>query len=128
MNNSPLKKVLIADDEADLREAVTAALQASGYEVVEAVDGEDALKVFNESTPDLVILDLNMPKMHGIEVLKHIRESEAGATVPVCILTAQDDIATVSDVTVMGGMHTDFLPKADHSLRQIIEHVNQHLG
>lgn len=128
MSSEAKKKILIAEDELDLREAVTVALTEAGYEVIEAIDGEEALKKYHETKPDLVLLDLNMPKKHGLEVLGDIRASEGGTTVQVCILTAQDDIATVSDATVTGGMHTDFLPKASRSLSEIVEHVNEYFA
>ena len=120
--------ILVAEDEQDLREAIATSLKAVGYEVIEAANGEEALDKYRTSHPNLVLLDLNMPKMHGLEVLKHIRADEAGKTLPVTILTAQDDIASISDATVIGGFHTDYLPKANRSLKQIIEHIEQYFN
>lgn len=126
MNNQPPKTILVADDETDLREALKAMLEAANYKVVEAADGEEALALYKKTSPDAVILDLNMPKMHGLEVLKHIRAEANGATIPITILTAQDDIATVSAATVIGGFHTDYLPKADRSLSEIRAQIDQY--
>ncbi|MCA9366494.1 response regulator [Candidatus Kaiserbacteria bacterium] len=130
MSTEANKTILIADDEPDLREALKVSLEQAGYTVVAAADGEEALAHYNAHVPDLVILDLNMPKLNGMEVLKQIRAGEVDGApkVPICVLTAYDDINTVSEVTVMGGFQTDFLPKADHSLRQIVEHVNEHFA
>ncbi len=126
MTNKTPRTILVADDEDDLREALKTTLESAGYKVVEAADGMTALASYQEHHPDLVLLDLNMPKMHGLEVLKNIRADAAGATIPVTILTAQDDIASVSKATVIGGFHTDYLPKAGRSLKQIVEHIDQH--
>lgn len=127
MSEETKKTILVAEDETDQREALCAALEAAGYQVVATTNGEEAWQAFNEKTPDMVMLDLNMPKLNGMEVLEKIRTSEAGEKLPVCVLTAYDDINNVSNVTVIGGYHTDFLPKADNSLHQIIEHVDEHL-
>lgn len=123
--NQTSKTILVADDEDDLREALKSTLVGAGYQVIEAADGQQALDAYKKDHPDLVLLDLNMPKMHGLEVLKHIRADIGGNTVPVIILTAQDDITSVSAATVIGGFHTDYLPKAGRSLKQILEHIDQ---
>jgi len=64
------KKILIADDEADILEIVTYNLELHGYEVFTAKDGDQALKMAKEVNPDLIILDIMMPKKNGIEVCK----------------------------------------------------------
>lgn len=128
MNTQPAKTILVAEDESDLSSAIQASLVAAGFNVVVVNDGEQALAQYESVKPDLLLLDLNMPKVNGMEVLKQVRQNEAFADLPVTILTAQDDINTVSDAAVIGGMHTDFLPKADRSLEQIVEHVQQRLA
>lgn len=122
------KTIFVAEDESDLSSAIQASLASAGYKVVAVKDGEEALAQYKEVKPDLMLLDLNMPKVGGLEVLKQVRSDEDFASLPVTILTAQDDINTVSDVAVIGGMNTDFLPKADRSLEQIVEHVTQRLS
>ena len=127
MNDQSVKTILVAEDESDLSAAIKAALEAAGFRVVVAKDGEEAWEQFQADVPDLVLLDLNMPKLGGMVVLQNIRADEHGANVPVTILTAQDDLSTVADSTVLGGMKTDFLPKADRSLEQIVAHVIKRL-
>lgn len=80
-------KILIADDENRIRKLVNDFLSREGYEIIEASDGKEALDVFYEKNPDLVILDVMMPKFTGLEVCKEIRES---SNVPIIILTAKD--------------------------------------
>ena len=67
------KKILIVEDEASLHESLGEFLSAEGFEVLNAYDGEEGLLKTNEIKPDLIILDLKMPKMNGIEFLKKIR-------------------------------------------------------
>lgn len=80
-------KILIADDENRIRKLVNDFLSREGYEIIEANDGKEALDMFYEKNPDLVILDVMMPKFTGLEVCKEIREE---SSVPIIILTAKD--------------------------------------
>ena len=79
-------KILIADDDLELRELIGFALRQAGYLVIQAADGAEALRVFDEEQPDLVILDVNMPEMNGLEVCRRIR---AEATTPIMMLTVR---------------------------------------
>ncbi len=82
------KTILTVDDSASIRQLVGFTLRAAGYEVIEAVDGEDALARM-KGTIHLVITDLNMPRMDGIELVKRIRSSGAYKYVPVIMLTTE---------------------------------------
>ena len=81
--------MLVADDDADIRQLVTFRLERAGYEVVEAADGEQALQVCSEMRPDLAVLDVMMPKLTGYDVTRRIREDEALRAMPVILLTAR---------------------------------------
>ena len=81
------RTILVVDDEPTLRETVAEALEADGYRVVTAADGRDALVKFRAERPDLVLLDLMLPELSGIEVCRIIR-AESG--VPIVMLTAKD--------------------------------------
>ena len=85
--------ILIVDDEPHIRELLAFALAKAGLETREAPDGEAALSVVEASPPDLVILDINMPKMDGIEVCRRLRaRADAGqADVPILFLSSRDD-------------------------------------
>ena len=84
-------KILVVDDEPDAVELVEFNLKAAGYDVVTAVDGEEALKKARSVLPHLIVLDLMLPGMEGTEVLRRIRTKNS--TVPVLILTAKDAVA-----------------------------------
>ncbi len=88
--------VLVADDDEDIRALVSFRLERAGYEVVEASDGEEALRLARERTPDLAVLDVMMPKLTGDEVTRRIRVDDATRQMPIILLTArvqEDDVA-----------------------------------
>ena len=83
-----MARVLIVDDEPNIREVVGLYLGRDGHDVVSAADGEEALEVFRESEPDLVVLDLMLPKLGGLEVC---RRMQAQRSVPLIMLTARGE-------------------------------------
>jgi CheY-like chemotaxis protein/phosphoribosyl 1,2-cyclic phosphodiesterase len=87
-------RILIADDDPDLRLLVRRALAGQGYDVREATNGIEALSVIEASRPDLLILDVLMPEMDGLQVLKHIRNNADTEHLPVIILTSMTDEGT----------------------------------
>jgi two-component system response regulator RegX3 len=82
-----MTKILVVEDEQSLREPLVYLLEKEGYEVVDAADGEQAVKVFNAERPDLILLDLMLPKKSGNEVCQIIRQT---SNVPIIMLTAKD--------------------------------------
>jgi DNA-binding response OmpR family regulator len=89
--------ILIADDEPDVLELVGYRLSRSGFTVVEACDGEEALARALDQVPDLAVLDVMMPKLDGYELTRRLRTADATQRVPVILLTAraqESDIAT----------------------------------
>jgi CheY-like chemotaxis protein len=83
-----MKIVLVADDNAAGRELVRTVLERCGYEIAEAADGLEALRAARELRPDLIILDLNMPRMDGFGVIRELRRDPEFAAIPVLALTA----------------------------------------
>jgi DNA-binding response OmpR family regulator len=79
-------KILIVDDDIELRELIGFALRQAGYLVVTAADGAEALVMFDREQPDLLILDVNLPKMSGLEVCRRVRDQ---ATTPIMMLTVR---------------------------------------
>ena len=82
------RKVLIADDEPDILEILKYNLVNEGYQVFTAKDGDEALDKAKLTQPDLVILDIMMPKINGLDVLKKLREQDETQNIPVIVLTA----------------------------------------
>jgi two-component system, OmpR family, KDP operon response regulator KdpE len=84
------ERILVVDDEEQIRRALQRALVARGYEVEAAVDGRDALDTFGEVRPDLVVLDLNLPDIDGIEVTRRLR---SWSSVPILVLSVREEEA-----------------------------------
>lgn len=83
------KSILIVDDSASMRQLVTFALEDAGYDVTQAVDGEDALSKANQSRAEMVITDLNMPKLDGIGLIRQLREKSEYKFTPIVMLTTE---------------------------------------
>ena len=101
------KTILIVDDEAGIRTSVRGVLADEGYRVLEAEDGRDALDLIASEHPRLVILDIWMPGMDGIELLRHIRDSHPGT--PVIVISGHGNIETAVTATKLGAF--DFIEK-----------------
>jgi CheY-like chemotaxis protein len=121
------KKVLVVDDDKLMRESLSQVLAHHGYQVTQAGDGEEALEMAQNNTPDLLITDVMMPKLDGIGLLQKLRHTSWGATLPAIVLTIKD--ADVNDVNKSIETHTvAYLSKADiSSPEQIVTLVDQQL-
>ena len=82
------KKILVVDDELDAVELLSIRLKSSGYDVISALDGNACFKKASEEKPDLIILDILMPKINGFEVCKRLKERNETKDIPVIMLTA----------------------------------------
>ena len=85
------QRILLADDESSIRRILETRLKMAGYDVYTAQDGEEAVAAFNKYNPDLVVLDVMMPKMDGWETLKNIRKTPICKDIPVIMLTAANE-------------------------------------
>ena len=102
------KKILLVDDAAFMRKMIKDTLTKNGYtEVYEAVDGADAVAKFTELAPDLVVMDITMPNMDGLEALKAIRAKDGSANVVMCSAMGQESM--VMDAVRSGAK--DFIVK-----------------
>ncbi|HEY7281851.1 MAG TPA: response regulator transcription factor [Actinomycetota bacterium] len=99
-------RILVVDDEEHILRAVGRALDARGYQVATAVDGEGALRSFHSVEPDLIVLDLNLPGMDGLEVCRRVR---ARSNVPILVLSARED--EVDKVAALDLGADDYLTK-----------------
>ena len=100
---APSKKILIVDDEPDILEFLQYNLKREGYEVVTASDGKQAIVVAERERPDLIILDIMMPEMDGVETCRVLRSHKDFAEVPVAFLTARDeDFSQIAALDVGG--------------------------
>lgn len=120
------KKIVLADDEQFIAVAYNDGLTRAGYVVAVAHDGAEALEKVKSERPDLVLLDLIMPKMNGFEVLKAIKADPELYKIPVIVLSNLSQVTDEQEVRGLGAI--DFLVKADVSLQELIEKIKKVLG
>jgi two-component system chemotaxis response regulator CheY len=83
------KRVMAVDDSATVRQVLQMTLQGAGYEVIEAVDGRDAVEKLAKDRVDMMVTDLNMPNMDGIELIRHVRQAPGCRFMPIIMLTTE---------------------------------------
>lgn len=117
-----MAKILVVDDDPDIREALTMILESQGYQVVTAQDGIEALANLKAETPDLMVLDLLMPKMDGFAVCKELKHPKWSkyADIPILILTSVREEASRRRYELETGMELDV---ADYVEKPIIPPV-----
>lgn len=120
------RTVLLVEDEKMLAEMYSTKFAMEGYEVVKAFDGAEGLAAAKRSTPDIILLDIIMPKMDGFAVLKELKADAKLKEVPVVLLTnlGQDD--DVAKGKKLGA--TDYFVKADHTPAEVVAKVQETLG
>lgn len=119
-----MKKILIIDDDKIFSKILRDGLVAGGqgkYEVVTAFDGEEGFEVAERERPDLIMLDLMMPKVNGIECLKKIRAEEWGQDTPVIVETQLSDLEKMSEGVELGVR--GYIIKSDYSIDAILRQV-----
>ncbi len=92
------KKVCIVEDDDNIREIYATALSASGFDVFEALNGEDGILAIKENNPDIILLDLQMPVMNGFQVLESLQNDEKLSSIPIVVLTNADDEESIKKV------------------------------
>ncbi len=97
-----MSRILVADDEPHIRKLVSFSLGNHGYEVVEAIDGGEAVRLAGETEPDLILLDVMMPVMTGYDALKAIKADPATAHIPVVMLSAKSQRTEIEEGLAYG--------------------------
>lgn len=104
-----IPKILLVDDEPDILEFVRYSLRKEGYEVVTAQDGKAALEIAEREKPDLIVLDIMMPELDGVETCRLLRKSKTFAKTPIAFLTARDE--DFSQITALDVGGDDYITK-----------------
>ncbi|HEX4047209.1 MAG TPA: response regulator [Elusimicrobiota bacterium] len=117
------RKILVADDETSIREILSIQLARMGYEVVLAGDGVEAVAAYESSKPDLVLLDVMMPRLNGLNACQQIRtlEKKSGRRVPILFLTARDTTHDKTSAALAGGDEFVAKPVSLQELRERVE-------
>jgi two-component system alkaline phosphatase synthesis response regulator PhoP len=120
-----MKRILIVDDEPDVLSAIKSSLERQrDFKVSVAQDGEEALEILKNETPDLVVLDLVMPKVGGEQLLRLIRQNERTVAVPVIISTVRRETSSLAGLMKAGA--TDYLMKP-YDIQELIKTVNNYI-
>lgn len=121
-----MAKIAIIEDEAAIRRMYALKLKFSDFQIVEAADGEEGLKIIEKEKPDLVLLDLRMPKMSGDEMLRELRSTDWGEEIPVVILTNISRDEAPRTLWHLG--ISDFIIKANSTPQKVLECVQRILA
>lgn len=119
------KKILLVEDEEAIRTVLADKLRREGFQVIEGKDGEEGLSLSLREHPDLILLDIVMPKMDGLTVLKKLREDEWGKEVKVILLTNLSDVDKVAEA-LHGGSY-NYLVKSDWKIEDVVKKVKEEL-
>ena len=127
MNNksNTKKKILVIDDDKSLCTLMAGVLKKENFDVLIAEDGKEGLKTAREQLPDLILLDLEIPGMKGLEVLKELRAYEKTRDIKVIILTNFADISNIEEA--MEGAVFTYLTKSDWELEDIVKKIKEAL-
>jgi CheY-like chemotaxis protein len=122
MQNSP--KVLIVEDSGFFRRALAYNLSKSGFEVFTSSDGEDALNVVAHQKPHVIVLDMFMPKLNGIMVLRILRSKPETTTIPVILLSANSNHEDISTARTLGTV--EYLSKSSMDFDDLVHLIQIH--
>lgn len=132
MNDTEKKTILIVEDESALLRALVNKFTKEGFNVLEAKNGKEGMDVALKMHPDLLMLDIMMPNMDGMMMLKKIREDEWGKSVPAIFLTNVSDPEKIGRIIESGGYDLsgvyDYIVKTDWKLEDIVKRVKEKLS
>ena len=123
MSEKQKRTILIVEDEGLLRELMADKLRLEGFDTLEAADGDEGLEIALQEHPDLIFLDLLMPKMGGMEVLRHLREDDYGRGIPVIIVSNLSSKEDITEGAEKGAV--EYLIKANFSLDEIVDKIKE---
>jgi len=121
-----MKTILFIEDESALQKTFGEVLKQEGYEMISALDGEIGLRLAEAKKPDLILLDLILPKIHGFDVLKKLKQAEGTKHISVIVLTNLEGMRDVDMALELGA--TTYLVKAQYSLEEVVEKIKKAIG
>ena len=120
-----MKKILFIEDESALQQAVTQILEDAGYKTLSALDGEIGIALAHKEHPDLILLDLIIPKKDGFTVLDELKHDPSTKEIPIIVLTNLEGNADVQRARILGA--TTYLVKTNYKLEEVIEKIKNTL-
>lgn len=121
-----MKKILFIEDEPALQKTLVTAFASEGFEMIQALDGETGIRLAKQKSPDLILLDLILPKMDGFEVLRHLQADPATKEIPVVVLSNLEGMGEVQKVIELGAH--DYLVKTNYKLDELVAKVKKSLN
>ena len=121
-----MKKILIIEDEEIILDLLQKKLSQEGYEISVAKDGEEGLKLMKEVKPDLVLLDIVMPKIGGFEVMEEMQKEDQLKSIPVIVVSNSGQPVEIDKAQALGAK--DWLIKTEFDPKEVVEKVKRHLG
>ena len=121
-----MKKILFIEDESALQRAITQVLQEEGYQVLSALNGELGIATAQKELPDLILLDIVLPKKDGFQVLEELKSSASTKDIPIIILSNLEANEDVEKAIERGA--TTYLIKTNYELDEVVEKIKQTLG
>ena len=121
-------KILVAEDERDIRELIGFTLRFAGFEVVLAANGAEAVEKAPEEQPDLIILDVRMPRMTGYEACRHLKNDPATSTIPVVFLSAKGQETEIEQGLALGAVEYIVKPFAPDDLTSQVKGILERAG
>lgn len=118
--------ILIVEDDVFLLEILSAKFQKSGYSVNIAANGEDCMEVLGSNKPDIVLLDIVMPKMDGYEVLRRMKSSKDLSDIPIVMISNLGRLEDVQKAKDLGAI--DYIIKSNFTVKEIVDKVNKVLN
>jgi len=122
------KKVLVAEDEPDIRGLIVFSLQYAGYQVVEALNGDEAVRLAESEQPDLILLDVRMPRMNGYEACALLKSQESTREIPVVFLSARGQETEIKQGLELGAEEYILKPFAPDELYERVGSILERLG
>jgi CheY-like chemotaxis protein len=120
-----METILFVEDEPTLQKLVGRFLEKEGYQVISALNGETGLELSKKLKPDLILLDLILPKKDGFEVLEELKKDEGTKDIPVIILTNLEGSGDVEKALALGA--TTYLVKANYELAEVVKKIKETL-
>jgi len=117
------KTILFIEDESALQKTFGDILEKEGCDMISALDGEIGLKLAKSKKPDLILLDLVLPKVHGFEVLKELKSDSGTKDIPIIVLTNLEAIEDVNKAIELGAK--TYLVKTQYNLEEVVEKVKK---
>jgi len=118
-----MKTILIIEDESALQKTIGDALAQEGFRTFSALDGEVGLRLAAEKLPNIILLDLILPKVNGFEVLKSLKKQKETQGIPVIVLTNLESMEDIQKALDLGA--TTYLVKSSYTLQELVEKVQK---